>query len=117
MDDPKNSPTIKIPTRNGNEISVYSSDISKVIDPLTNKILKFDHNFLKNVKQAIKEESKTYGIDTDKYCFDIAARDKILSYQEPVDTQQISNLNSQNNYTVNGFLITKKNYLIIKTKK
>ncbi len=105
MDDPKNSPTIKIPTRNGNEISVYSSDISKVIDPLTNKILKFDHNFLKNVKQAIKEESKTYGIDTDKYCFDIAARDKILSYQEPVDTQQISNLNSQNNYTVNGLNI------------
>lgn len=101
MNDPKNSPTIKIPTRNGNDISVYSSDISSAINYLISQVLEFDHNFLINVKQAIKEEAKAYGIDTDKYCFDIAARDKLLTYQKPVKTDQNNNSILQKSYTIN----------------
>ena len=86
---------IDIPTRDGKKIGIYNSDFDTIFREVTKQIIKHDPNFKKTVKDAIVRESKTMGIDTDKYCFDIASRDKLLAYQEPVKKQQESISNTQ----------------------
>ena len=99
---------INIPTRDGKKIGIYDSDFDTIFRKVTKQIIKHDPNFKKTVKDAIVRESKTMGIDTDKYCFDIASRDKLLTYQEPVNKQQDNRSSSKDGYVVDVSTICDK---------
>ena len=79
---------IDVNTREGKKIAIYDSDFTTIMRQATHNIVKHDPNFIRTVTQAIKQESRTYGIDTDKFCFDIASRDKLFAHKEPEKAPQ-----------------------------
>lgn len=72
---------IKIPSRNGKNVRISSEYFKDVFKECVKEIIRHNPNFIEDIKQSIIEESKKYGIDTNKYCFDIAERDALFSHQ------------------------------------
>lgn len=68
---------IKMNVRNGKQISFYCSDLERVIQKLSINISKNDPNYIETIKTAARNNAKKYGIDGEKICFDIKARDRI----------------------------------------
>lgn len=63
--------------RNGKQIAFSGFDLETIIQQLSVRISKNDPNFIREVQTEIKNNSKQYGIDSGKFCFDIKAREKI----------------------------------------
>lgn len=71
----KNMAPIVISVRNGRQISFKGYDLEKVIQELAPTIARNDSNFTLSVQEKIKNKATQYGIDVDKFCFDIKARE------------------------------------------
>ncbi len=82
---------IKFNVRNGKQIRVSYNDFERVIKEQSVKILKRHPNFEKDIRFAIGENAKKYGIDVDKFCFDVKTRDKIrtITAQREAQKQQV----------------------------
>lgn len=73
----KEMQSIEILVRDGKKVSFSYHNLSKIIMELSELILKNDKNFATNVKTEIINNSKQYGIDTDKYCFDTRTKENM----------------------------------------
>ena len=93
----KDMDTIKMTVRNGKQITFSGYDLECVIQQLSLNISANDPNFIKEVQLEIKRNAKKYGIDSEKFCFDIKSKDKmmILSSQQEVQKQQKTMVNEQ----------------------
>lgn len=93
-----NMDTVIMNVKYNNKISFDESDLNKVIRKISANIMKKDPNFISAVQMQIKNDSKPYGIDTNKFCFDIQAREalKVATNQvtqaqpKPVQVQKVS---------------------------
>lgn len=93
----KDMDTIKMTVRNGKQVTFSGYDLECVIQQLTLNISANDPNFIKEVQLEIKRNAKKYGIDSEKFCFDIKAKEKMmmLSSQQEVQKQQKTMVNEQ----------------------
>lgn len=75
--------------RNGKQIVFDEQAIRKVIKSLSINIAKSDYNFISSIVTQIKNSARQYGIDSDKFCFDIKAKEKIkaLSEERKINSQ------------------------------
>lgn len=88
--------TIKV--KGNNKIFFGRSDLNEIIRKLSANIMKKDPNFISAVQMQIKNDAKPYGIDTNKFCFDIQAREtlKVAANQftqaqvKPAQVQKVS---------------------------
>lgn len=62
------------------DVKLSSGDFREVFHKTASKIVRNDANFAKNIQKEIKDSCNKYGIDKDKFCFDIAARKKIEQF-------------------------------------
>lgn len=93
----KDMDTIKMTVRNGKQITFSGYDLECVIQQLSLNISANDPNFIKEIQLEIKRNAKKYGIDSEKFCFDIKAKEKMmmLSSQQEVQKQQKTMVNEQ----------------------
>lgn len=85
-------PKIQMNVRNGKQIYFRSSDLEEIIRQLSVNISKNDPSFVKKVHSAIIANSRQYGIDTDKFCFDIKARERMRFVEAQMQAKQKSQL-------------------------
>ncbi|MFA7688545.1 MAG: hypothetical protein WCX96_00435, partial [Bacilli bacterium] len=113
--------SIEMRVRYGKTIAFTKYDLSKTIEGISINIFRNDKEFVSDVKSEIIKKSKQSGIDTDKYCFDMAAKDKIkaISANNENDTviQNIStktlsdpNLYPQHDFSFGGLKKTFTDY-------
>lgn len=93
----KDMDTIKMTVRHGKQITFSGYDLECVIQLLSLNISANDPNFIKEIQLEIKRNAKKYGIDSEKFCFDIKAKEKMLmlSSQQEVQKQQKTMVNEQ----------------------
>lgn len=93
----KDMDTIKMTVRNGKQITFSGYDLECVIQQLSLNISANDPNFIKEIQLEIKRNAKKYGIDSEKFCFDIKAKEKMmmLSSQQEVQKQPKTMVNEQ----------------------
>lgn len=93
----KDMDTIKMTVRHGKQIMFSGYDLECVIQQLSLNISANDPNFIKEIQLEIKRNAKKYGIDSEKFCFDIKAKEKMmmLSSQQEVQKQQKTMVNEQ----------------------
>ena len=65
--------------RNGKKVEFGGGSLKKIIKQISTQISKNDPNYISTIQREIKNSAKKYGIDSEKYCFDIKVRDKIKS--------------------------------------
>lgn len=70
--------SVVINVKNGKQISFNGYTLNETIQEMSMEIAKNDSKFLASIKNAISEEAKAYGIDTDKFCFDVSTRDSMF---------------------------------------
>ncbi|MDE6141909.1 MAG: hypothetical protein K2G03_04840, partial [Bacilli bacterium] len=63
--------------RNGKEIKMYESDVKEVMHEVASMIAKNDSNFVSTIQSEIKASCSKYGIDENKFCFDVVAKKRI----------------------------------------
>lgn len=73
----KDMKDIEMNVRYGQKIEFRGYDLEETIRDLSARIAKFDPNFAKSVRSAIVSNAGEYGIDIDKFCFDINAKEKM----------------------------------------
>lgn len=86
----KDMDTINMTVRNGKKITFSGDDLETIIQRLSVNIAKNDPNFIPTVQATIKKEASQYGIDSEKFCFDTKAREKMrtITAQKEVQRQQ-----------------------------
>lgn len=84
----KDMNSIIMNVRNGKQISFSGYDLETVIQEFSPNIVRLDSNFVPSVHTQIKNNAKQYGIDINKFCFDIKARDKIRSVSIKNESQR-----------------------------
>lgn len=75
--------------RNGKEVKMYESDFKEVMHEMASKIARNDPNFASTIQIEIKNTCAKYGIDENKFCFDIAAKKKIETMMQTQKTPQV----------------------------
>lgn len=86
----KDMDTINMTVRNGKKITFSGDDLETIIQRLSVNIAKNDPNFISTVQATIKKEASQYGIDSEKFCFDTKAREKMrtITAQKEAQRQQ-----------------------------
>ena len=86
----KDMDTINMNVRNGKKITFSGDDLETIIQRLSVNIAKNDPNFIPTVQATIKKEASQYGIDSEKFCFDTKAREKMrtITAQKEAQRQQ-----------------------------
>ena len=86
----KDMDTINMTVRNGKKITFSGDDLEAIIQRLSVNIAKNDPNFIPTVQATIKKEASQYGIDSEKFCFDTKAREKMrtITAQKEAQRQQ-----------------------------
>lgn len=86
----KDMDTINMTVRNGKKITFSGDDLETIIQRLSVNIAKNDPNFIPTVQATIKKEASQYGIDSEKFCFDTKAREKMrtITAQKEAQRQQ-----------------------------
>lgn len=79
--------TIEMNVRNGKKIKFGGYLLEEIIKDLSVQISEKDLNFKKNVHSAIVDNSRQYGIDPDKFCFDIKARESMRQLDAQMHTK------------------------------
>ena len=103
--DPDN---INMSVRNGNRIVFYGYNLERLIQEFAPIISRNDTNYIPMIQNEIKNNTKKFGIDSEKICFDINAKEKMRLYDQK-QTQKINKPNYENNNLLNGIsTITKK---------
>lgn len=87
----KDMDTINMTVRNGKKITFSGDDLETIIQRLSVNIAKNDPNFIPTVQATIKKEASQYGIDSEKFCFDTKAREKMrtITAQKEAQRQQV----------------------------
>ncbi len=87
----KDMDTINMNVRNGKKITFSGDDLETIIQRLSVNIAKNDPNFIPTVQATIKKEASQYGIDSEKFCFDTKAREKMrtITAQKEAQRQQV----------------------------
>lgn len=62
------------------------SDLEEIIRNLSAEIAKIDPNFVLSVQEQIKSSAKQYGINPDKFCFDIKTKEKMRTMSAQIET-------------------------------
>ena len=86
----KDMDEIEMNVRNGKKITFRGHYLEEVIQELSKNISKNDPSFIRAVQSEIKNNTKQYGIDSDRFCLDIKAREKIMAFAKQ---QQDASLN------------------------
>lgn len=86
----KDMDAINMNVRNGKKITFSGDDLETIIQRLSVNIAKNDPNFIPTVQATIKKEASQYGIDSEKFCFDTKAREKMrtITAQKEAQRQQ-----------------------------
>lgn len=86
----KDMDTINMTVRNGKKITFSGDDLETIIQRLSVNIAKNDPNFIPTIQATIKKEASQYGIDSEKFCFDTKAREKMrtITAQKEAQRQQ-----------------------------
>ena len=86
----KDMDAINMNVRNGKKITFDGYDLEKIIQGLSVNIARNDPNFIPTVQATIKKEASQYGIDSEKFCFDTKAREKMrtITAQKEAQRQQ-----------------------------
>lgn len=87
---------IVMKVRNGNQIKFRGYDLEDIIKELSVNISKGDPNFISSIQAEIKNNARQYGIDSNNFCFDIKARERIktVAAQKEEQEQQIQQKNT-----------------------
>lgn len=91
----KNVESIIMNIRNGKEINFSCYDLKDLIDSLSYSISKNDSNFSKDVHTEIIANAKQYGIDVDKFCFDIRSKKRMELVQAQKNKEELLELQKQ----------------------
>lgn len=83
----------------GKEVEFTYWDLKSIIEEMSAEILKLDPNFIKEIQSAIISNAKKWGIDTDKFCFDVKAREKMKAYDAKMQSQKQNGMSQQNKTT------------------
>lgn len=86
----KDMDEISMNVRNGKQITFSGHNLETIIQQLSVNISKNDPTFVQTVQTEIKSNSKQYGIDSDKFCFDNMAREKMRMITAQQEAQQQS---------------------------
>jgi hypothetical protein len=81
---------IEIGVRGGKKILFRPNDLIYVIREMSAGISKNDKKFAADIKTEIIKNSKKYGIDADKFCFDIVTKDNMRILDESKYKKQSS---------------------------
>lgn len=65
-------------------VKLKFNDLDQVYNEMLKKIMRSDPTFIDMVRKCIIEESKNRGIDPDNYCFDISAKNELLSSDKEI---------------------------------
>lgn len=86
----KDMDAINMNVRNGKKITFDGYDLEKIIQGLSVNIARNDPIFIPTVQATIKKEASQYGIDSEKFCFDIKTREKMrtITAQKEAQRQQ-----------------------------
>ncbi len=96
--DYENIPNIYIPLHNHSKY-ITNTDISYVLNQVAIQIANNDHTYIEELQQEIKNSARRYGVDPNKYCFDLAAVSKIQNYVQKTSNQRNQqNPSNQHNY-------------------
>ena len=100
--DLKNLKEIEMTVRNGQKITFSKYDVDFVIRRISSNILKAEPEILTEVRNNIEENSKHFGIDLNKFCFD----ERIVKKFKTIDSQNnkdfINNENNNKKYNMDG---------------
>ena len=101
-DDLKNLKEIEMTVRNGQKITFSKYDVDFVIRRISSNILKAEPEILTEVRNNIEENSKHFGIDLNKFCFD----ERIVKKFKTIDSQNnkdfINDENNNKKYNMDG---------------
>ena len=67
----KPSVKIEVPIKQGATTTLYTYDVMQEIKKFIKIVAKNDPDFINRVRERIKKDARSKGIDPDKYCFDI----------------------------------------------
>lgn len=81
---------INMGVRNGKKIHFTGYDLEKTIQEVSVIISKIDSNFIPTIQSEIKNSAKQYGIDSEKFCFDIKSKEGMMEVATQLDNQNIS---------------------------
>lgn len=84
----KDMDTIIMNVRNGKQITFNGYDLETVTQQISLEIAKHDPNFMNGIQTEIKNNSKQYGIDRNKICFDTKEREKIETIAAQRESQK-----------------------------
>ena len=86
----KDMDTINMTVRNGKKITFSGDDLETIIQRLSVNNAKNEPNFIPTVQATKKKEASQYGIDSEKFCFDTKAREKMrtITAQKEAQRQQ-----------------------------
>lgn len=73
----KDIESLQMTVRKDKKITFSGFDLEIVIQQLSLKIANNDPSFISTLQREIRNSAKKYGIDSEKFCFDIATVDKI----------------------------------------
>ena len=99
---PSDVESIVLNVKNGKLIIISGYVIDAAIEQIATNIAEHDKNFLHDVKEEIEKKAKEYGIDINKFCFDIKRRDELFKIDQLTNQQDNDNskaTNEQNEQT------------------
>ena len=76
----KQAEPITVDLKNNHKIEFSGLYCSEVLQELSTSIVKNDPNYLLMIRREIKNQAKQYGIDKNKFCFDIKAKNQIEAF-------------------------------------
>ncbi len=85
-----NNDAIHIPVLHGKKIVFSDYNLEQVIKQMAGFISKNSPDFIAKVQNSIKTNARSFGIDDNKFCFDIKATEKINAFEE--NEKQVKNI-------------------------
>ena len=70
---------VEIEVKNGKTIKLTSTMLDKTMKEISIQMAKHDPEYVTNIRKRIDESSANQGIDTRKFCFDVANKNKIFA--------------------------------------
>lgn len=86
----KSSTVIETQLNERTKVSIYGSDVVKTMKKFLPAIMKYDPAIVERIKERIKKDAITIGVDPNKYCFDtknveLLANQEVQQASKPVE--------------------------------
>ena len=90
---PEDIDPISININNDKQVEFNRYKLETIIQQTAAVISKIDSNFINTIQAEIKNNTKQYGIDNNKFCFDIKAKEKMetITKQQTAKTEMTKN--------------------------